>query len=62
MLFYIFIFISSVILISILNAMIHHVLSGIRFNSNYYSQIDYGRSMNFRTKKSEFQEKPIFNM
>ena len=61
MLFYIFIFISSVILISVVNAMVHHIVSGRKFNTEYASQVDYGRALNFKTKKSEFQEKPVFS-
>jgi len=60
MLFYIFIFISSLILISVLNAMVHHIFSGIKFNPEYVSQVQYGRILNFKTKKSEFQERPTF--
>jgi len=60
MLFYIFLFISSLILISIINSMLHHIYSGINFNSQYTSQIQYGRILNFKTKKSILNKYPIF--
>lgn len=54
-------FFSSILLISVLNAMAHHIFSGINFNSSNHSQVDYGRILDFKTKRSEFQEKPTFS-
>jgi hypothetical protein len=62
MFFYIFIFISLIILTIIINAMVKHIWSGFNFNEDYTSQISYGRVLNFKTKVTRFQKTPIYKL
>jgi len=57
--FYIFFFISTLILTMIINAMLKHITAGIYFNENNISQISYGRVLDFKTKISSIQKTPI---
>ena len=60
MTFPIFAFIAVIILIVLINAVVQQFFSGINFNPDYSSQVDEGRSLDLKTKVSDFQIKPIF--
>ncbi|MFK5976218.1 MAG: hypothetical protein QM493_06895 [Sulfurovum sp.] len=56
---FLFIFISVFVLLAILNSIINLMKSHKNFNIEYVSTVDSGRIMNFETKKSESQYKPV---
>jgi len=56
---YIFIFISIIILFTILGSLFKHISSEKKFNPEYSSTVDQGRILNFETDESEVQQKPV---
>jgi len=55
---YIFIFVSGIVLIAIVNSLFKNISSSESFNQEYTSDIDAGRSLDLETQESETQYKP----
>lgn len=56
---YIFIFISSIIVIAVLSSFIEFINKNRKFNIEYTSTVDKGRILNFKDGKSKTQYKPV---
>ena len=56
--FYLFIFIVSLLLISIVNALIHHLYNSWNFNKDFVTRHSTGRILNFENKTTKTQYGP----
>ena len=59
-LFYLFIFIMSIIFTLVVNSMIHHIYNSSNVDKDFITKHQTGRILNFKTKESIIQYGPAF--